>query len=113
MYERNLKDELFACHMYVKIPFDVLEKMPIMDRKYYINKYIEYVNARNDAMNNGGSSTSNSNISNYTSMSQGLDGDDIAEEMGLIKKKKRSRICTLGVLILLLCGLHHTSIFCI
>ena len=55
-----------------------------MDRKYYINKYIEYVNARNDAMNNGGSSTSNSNISNYTSMSQGLDGDDIAEEMGLI-----------------------------
>ena len=84
MYERNLKDELFACHMYVKIPFDVLEKMPIMDRKYYINKYIEYVNARNDAMNNGGSSTSSSNISNYTSMSQGLDGDDIAEEMGLI-----------------------------
>ena len=58
--------------------------MPIMDRKYYINKYIEYVNARNDAMNNGGSSTSSSNISNYTSMSQGLDGDDIAEEMGLI-----------------------------
>ena len=84
MYERNLKDELFACHMYVKIPFDVLEKMPIMDRKYYIDKYIEYVNARNDAMNNGGSSSSNSNISNYTSMSQGLDGDDIAEEIGLI-----------------------------
>ncbi len=81
MYEKNLKDELFACHMYVKIPFDVLEKMPIMDRKYYINKYIEYVNARNDAMN-GTSSNSTYNISNYTSMSQGLTGEDIAEEIG-------------------------------
>jgi len=35
-------------------------------------------------MNEGGSSSSNSNISNYTSMSQGLDGNDIAEEMGLM-----------------------------
>ena len=82
MYERNLKDELFACHMYMKIPFDVLEKMPIMDRKYYIDKYVEYVNRKNAAMNDGGSN-SNTNISNYTSMSQGLDGDDIAEELGL------------------------------
>ena len=80
MYERNLKDELFACHMYVKIPFDVLEKMPIMDRKYYIDKYVEYVNARNAAMNDSGSKK---DISKYTSMSQGLNGDDIAEEMGL------------------------------
>lgn len=81
MYERNLKDELFACHMYMKIPFDVLEKMPIMDRKYYIDKYVEYVNMRNAAMEGGDSSTT-SNISNYTSMSQGLNGDDIAEELG-------------------------------
>ena len=88
--------------MYMKIPFDVLEKMPIMDRKYYINKYVEYVEARNASMNEGGSSSSNSNISNYTSMSQGLDGNDIAEEMGLMKNKKRSRILTLGVLLLLL-----------
>jgi len=70
--------------MYVKIPFDELEKMPIMDRKYYINKYIEYVEARNSAMNDGGGSSSVSDISNYTSMSQGLNGDDIAEEMGLL-----------------------------
>ncbi len=82
MAERNLKDELFACHMYVKIPFDVLEKMPIMDRKYYIHKYNEYMEARNEAMNSGGESKS-SDISRYTSMSQGLNGDDIAEEIGL------------------------------
>jgi hypothetical protein len=82
MYEQNLKDELFACHMYIKIPFDILEKMPIMDRKYYIHKYNEYMEAKNAAMQ-GNSSSSSSDISQYTSMSQGLNGDDIAEEMGL------------------------------
>ena len=81
MYEKNLKDELFACHMYVKIPFDILEKMPIMDRKYYIQKYNEYMEARKDAMD--GEKSSTHDISKYTSMSQGLNGDDIAEEMGL------------------------------
>ena len=68
--------------MYLKIPFDVLERMTIMDRKYYIQKYNEYMEQRNEAMN-GNSSSSTSDISNFTSMSQGLDGDDIAEELGL------------------------------
>jgi hypothetical protein len=66
--------------MYVKIPFDVLQNMPIMDRKYYIHKYNDYMEAKNAAMNGEKSS---SDISRYTSMSQGLNGDDIAEEMGL------------------------------
>lgn len=81
MYEQNLKDELFACHTYIKIPFDALDNMPIRDRKYYIHKYNEYMEARNAAME-GKSSNSTSNIGAYTSMSQGLTGDDIAEEMG-------------------------------
>lgn len=51
MFERNLKDELFACHMYMKIPFDALMKMPVMDRKYYIHKYNEYMEERNAMMN--------------------------------------------------------------
>lgn len=83
MYEKNLKDELFACHMYVKIPFDVLQNMPIMDRKYYIHKYNEYMEAKNAAMNGEEKSSSTSNIAAYTSMSQGLDANAIAEEMGL------------------------------
>ena len=76
MYEKNLKDELFACHMYVKIPFDVLQKMPIMDRKYYIHKYNEYMEARNNAMNNSSSTT---DINMFTNMSQGVTGDEIFE----------------------------------
>lgn len=83
MYEKNLKDELFACHMYVKIPFDVVMNMPIMDRKYYIHKYNEYMEARNEAMNGNDGGSSSSDISRYTSMSQGLNADDIAEEMGM------------------------------
>ena len=82
MYEQNLKDELFACHTYMKIPFDILDNMPIRDRKYYIHKYNEYMEERNAAME-GKSSNSTSNIGANTSMSQGLTGDDIAEEMGL------------------------------
>ena len=50
MYEQNLKDELFACHTYMKIPFDILDNMPIRDRKYYIHKYNEYMEERNAAM---------------------------------------------------------------
>ena len=79
MYEKNLKDELFACHMYVKIPFDVLQKMPIMDRKYYIHKYNEYMEARNEAMNGGGSSSSE-DISHFTNLSQGVSDEDLGLE---------------------------------
>lgn len=68
MYEQNLKDELFACHMYIKIPFDVLDKMPIRDRKYYIHKYNEYMEQRNAAIEGDGSVT---DIEAYTEMSQG------------------------------------------
>lgn len=74
MYEQNLKDELFACHMYIKIPFDVLQNMPIMDRKYYIHKYNEYMEAKTAAMKGEGKSTSN--IAAYTNMSQGVTGEE-------------------------------------
>ena len=70
MYEKNLKDELFACHMYIKIPYEALMKMPIMDRKYYIHKYNEYMEARKDAMD--GVTSKTENISKFTNMSQGL-----------------------------------------
>ena len=69
--------------MYLKIPLDVLDKMPIRDRKYYIHKYNEYMEARNEAMSGNEGGSSSHDISKYTSMSQGLNGDDIAEEMGL------------------------------
>ena len=38
-YEKNLKDELYGCFKYIGIPFDILNKMPIRDRKFYISKH--------------------------------------------------------------------------
>ena len=38
-YEKNLKDELYGCFKYIGIPFDILNKMPIRDRKFYIAKH--------------------------------------------------------------------------
>jgi hypothetical protein len=61
--------------MYVKIPLDVLDKMPIRDRKYYIHKYNEYMEQREAAMN-GNSATSTQDIRDYTTKSQGVIGSD-------------------------------------
>ncbi len=63
--------------MYIKIPFDILEKMPIKDRKYYIYKYNEYMEARNAAME--GNSTSTTDISMFTNLSQGVTGEEVFE----------------------------------
>jgi len=62
--------------MYVKIPFDVLENMPIRDRKYYIHKYNEHMEARAAAMEN---SSYSSDINMFTNMSQGVTGDEVFE----------------------------------
>jgi hypothetical protein len=61
--------------MYIKIPFDVLDRMPIRDRKYYIHKFQEYMEAKNRAMEGGGTSTTD--IGSYTNMSQGITGDEV------------------------------------
>ena len=66
--------------MYIKIPFDILDKMPIRDRKYYIHKYNEYIEARNAAIEGSSTSSSTENIGAYTNMSQGLTSDDIFDE---------------------------------
>ena len=47
---------------------------PIRDRKYYIHKYNEYMEARNNALNNSSSTT---DISMFTNMSQGVTGEDV------------------------------------
>ena len=62
--------------MFMKIPFDVLDRMPIRDRKYYIHKYNEYMTERANMMNN---STTTTDINAFTNMSQGVTGDEIFE----------------------------------
>ena len=64
--------------MYIKIPFDILDKMPIRDRKYYIHKFNEYMEAKQRAFD-GNKSTTTNDISSYTDMSQGFSDDDLEE----------------------------------
>ena len=71
--EENLKEELFGCFKYVGIPIDILEKMPVRDRKYYIKKYNEYMDAKNKAMSGDISNDiTGGALSEFTDQSQGL-----------------------------------------
>lgn len=38
-FEKNLKEELFGCFKYIGIPFDILDKMPVRDRRFYIMRH--------------------------------------------------------------------------
>ena len=71
--EVNLKEEMFACFKYVGIPFNILDKMPVRDRKYYIHKYNEYMEERNRAMSGAMSNEiTGEGLSDFTDQSQGL-----------------------------------------
>lgn len=70
--ERYLKDELFGCFKYIKIPFDELMRMPTRDRKFYILKHNEAVENENkeyEEMQNG-KSTRTEAIDRYTDIDQ-------------------------------------------
>ena len=77
--EVNLKEEMFACFKYVGIPFNILDKMPIRDRKYYIHKFNEYMEERNAAMQGDGGSSTSTNIGMFTNLSQGVSGDEVMD----------------------------------
>ena len=66
--ERDLKDELFGCFKHVGIPFDVLEKMPIRDRKFYIAKHNGIIEKENEKEK--GNTVDGEMINKYTDMSQ-------------------------------------------
>jgi hypothetical protein len=68
-YERALKEELFGCFKYVGIPLDVLDKMPVRDRKFYIAKHNQYVEQENQARNSGNASSTEA-IEGFTSLEQ-------------------------------------------
>ena len=65
----NLKEELFGCFKYIGIPFDILYKMPIRDRKFYIIRHNEYVEKENAKYENG-NSIDGWSIDAYTDMDQ-------------------------------------------
>lgn len=70
-YERNLKEELYGCFKYVGIPFDILDKMPVRDRKFYIAKHNGVIDEENKKSNKN---TINGEMLNkFTDMSQQME----------------------------------------
>jgi hypothetical protein len=63
-----LKDELFGCFKHIGIPFSVLEKMPVRDRKFYIAKHNCIIEKENQAEK--GNTIDGEMINKYTDMSQ-------------------------------------------
>lgn len=63
-----MKDELFGCFKYIGIPFNILEKMPVRDRKFYIAKHNGIVEKENEKEK--GNSIDGEMINKYTDMSQ-------------------------------------------
>lgn len=40
-YERFLKDEIWGCTHYMKLPMETVMRMPVQDRRYFIQKHNE------------------------------------------------------------------------
>ncbi len=69
-YEKNLKDELYGCFKYIGIPFDILNKMPVRDRKFYISKHNGIVEDEKNKENNNNSKISGEMINKFTDYNQ-------------------------------------------
>ena len=78
-YERNLKEELFGCFEHMGIPFNVLNEMPVRDRKFYIMRHNMKVEEEN-AMRNG---------NNSTNMGDALNSFASLEQQNILNAKKR------------------------
>lgn len=63
-----MKDELFGCFKHIGIPFQVLEKMPVRDRKFYIAKHNGIV--EEEEKKEKGNTIDGEMINKYTDMSQ-------------------------------------------
>lgn len=69
-YERNLKEELFECFKYIGIPFDILYKMPVRDRKFYISKHNGIIEEQNKESKKNDGGVDGLFIDKFTDMSQ-------------------------------------------
>lgn len=71
-YELNLKEELFGCFKYIGIPFDVLNKMPTRDRKFYILRHNKVTEEDNNRImrRDSGNQVDGESINTYANLEQ-------------------------------------------
>ena len=65
-----MKDELFGCFKYIGIPLDVLDRMPVRDRKFYILKHNEYTERENAKYERRSNTINGEALNSYTDMEQ-------------------------------------------
>lgn len=65
-----MKEELFGCFKYIGIPFDILDKMPTRDRKFYIAKHNGVVDEQNKKKEGEKKSVDGLFIDKFTDMTQ-------------------------------------------
>lgn len=72
--EIYLKEELWGCFKYIKIPFDILYKMPTRERKFYIKRHNDTIKEENEqyenAQGNNSSTTHTTDVNKFAAMSQ-------------------------------------------
>ena len=71
-YERVLKDEIWGCTHYMKIPMETVMKLPIQDRRYFIQRHNEEqqgIRAERERMN-GNRITDGEAINEYARLEQ-------------------------------------------
>jgi hypothetical protein len=49
-YERQLKEEIWGCFKYIGLPMETIMALPIQDRKFYIVKHNEAMQAEEKRM---------------------------------------------------------------
>lgn len=75
-YEANLKNELFGCFKYIGIPFSELYRMPTKDRKFYIRRHNDGIEAAMERKNDG--NRYGGDITHFTDLEQ----NDVMRKMG-------------------------------
>ena len=69
--EQYLREELWGCFKYIKIPFETLYKMPVRERKFYIERHNEAAKEENDKMEGKSNSyRTEANINAYANIEQ-------------------------------------------
>lgn len=71
-YEKMLKDEIWGCTHYMKLPMETVMRLPVQDRRYYIQMHNEEQQGikRDIDMRNGRSKVDGDSINEYARLEQ-------------------------------------------
>lgn len=72
-YAESFHEEIWGCVNYIKLPYETVMNMPVMDRKNWIQRHNleqQREREREERKNNGGTSIGGESINAYAKLSQ-------------------------------------------